>query len=196
MSAQADPTQGHPASLGTYLSAPAGHHPVVRIASRVLVIDRQWRVLLFGARIVDLDARPAEVLFWYAPGGGVEPGESLRGAAVRELAEEIGLNVTEVELEGPVWLRRSVDHFLGREMDSREIFFVVRGVDHVVDVSGQTELEQYEDQPFRWWTLAQIASSAELFAPRDLALVLPTVLARPWAGPPAFVDVAASRRPG
>jgi hypothetical protein len=79
-------------------------------------------------------------------------------------------------------------------MDSRETFFVLREVDHVVDVTGQTEIEQFEDQPYRWWTLREIASSRESFAPRDLATVLPAVLAGPWSGPPEFIDVQSGDR--
>jgi len=176
------------------LLAGYGSGPGVRLASRVLLLDRHQRVLLFGARIVELRTAPAEVIFWYTPGGGVDAGESLRAAAVRELAEEIGLVVAEADLEGPVWLRRSVDQFLGKRMDSRETFFVLREVDHVVDVTGQTEIEQFEDQPYRWWTLREIASSRESFAPRDLATVLPAVLAGPWSGPPEFIDVQSGDR--
>ncbi|MBA3277860.1 MAG: NUDIX domain-containing protein [Geodermatophilaceae bacterium] len=189
MTARSEPIQGHPATPDSYLSSSNWHSPAVRTASRVLVLDRDQQVLLFGARIVELDTPPAEVVFWYTPGGGVDPGESLRAAAVRELAEEIGLVVGAADLEGPVWFRRSVDHFLGKDMDSRETFFVLRDVEHVIDVSGQTEIERYEDQPFRWWTLEEIASSRERFAPRDLATVLPAVLAGRWSGSPEFVDV-------
>ncbi len=196
MTAGSEPTQGPRAPLERYRSLADLHVPAVRTASRVLVLDGDQRVLLFGARIVDLDTPPADVLFWYTPGGGVDPGESLRAAAVRELAEEIGLVVGAAELEGPVWFRRSVDHFLGRDMDSRETFFVLRDVQHVIDVSGQTEIELFEDQPFRWWTLEEIASSREIFAPRDLATVLPAVLAGRWSGPPDFVDVRGENRSG
>ena len=58
----------------------------VRPSARILVLDPAGRVLLSGARLVDPAVPPGDVLFWYAPGGGVEDGESLRECAVRELA--------------------------------------------------------------------------------------------------------------
>jgi 8-oxo-dGTP pyrophosphatase MutT (NUDIX family) len=160
----------------------------LRTAARVVVVDPDGRVLLFGSRLVDLETPPGPVLYWYTPGGRTEPGESARITATRELAEEIGLVVDPGALEGPVWLRRVVAPLLGELYDHRETYFVLRDVVHEVDVSGQTELEAYEDQPWRWWSVAEIAASEEMFVPRELATALPELLAGPWTGPPRIVD--------
>ncbi|KQS73179.1 NUDIX hydrolase [Modestobacter sp. Leaf380] len=162
--------------------------PWVRPTARVLVLSPAGRVLLLGARLTAPDAVPGDVLFWYTPGGGVEAGESLRVAAARELAEEVGLVVEPTALEGPVWLRRHLGSFGDRVVDSRETFFVLRDVEHVVDASGRTELELLGDEPHRWWSVEEVAAGPAAFAPGDLATLLPELLAGPWTGPPRVVD--------
>jgi 8-oxo-dGTP pyrophosphatase MutT (NUDIX family) len=160
----------------------------VRPSARVIVLDPAGRILLFGSRLVDPAVPPGDVLFWYTPGGGVEEGESLRQAAGRELAEEIGLVVDPQALEGPVWLRRFVGPFAGVDIDNRETYFVLRDVVHEVAPGELTELEVLAAEPHRWWSLEEIAASGEEFAPRELAAVLPELRSRPWSGPPRIVD--------
>jgi 8-oxo-dGTP pyrophosphatase MutT (NUDIX family) len=162
--------------------------PLVRQTARVVVLDPDGRVLLLGARLTDPAVPPGDVLFWYTPGGGVEDGESVREAAARELAEEIGLVVDPAALEGPVWLRRHVGPFAGVDVDSRETFFVLRDVVHEVDATGRTELELLGEEPHRWWSVADVAAADVAFAPRELAAVLPELLAGPWRRPPRVVD--------
>ena len=56
------------------------------LGARVVVIDDQERVLL---------VRPTYVNGWTLPGGGVDKGETLREAAIRELKEEAAVEPLE-----------------------------------------------------------------------------------------------------
>jgi 8-oxo-dGTP pyrophosphatase MutT (NUDIX family) len=60
-------------------------------AAGMAVFDDEGRLLL---------ARHAEGNRWTTPGGAIEPGESPREAAIRELLEETGLHGDECELFG------------------------------------------------------------------------------------------------
>ncbi len=61
-----------------------------RSCVRVVLLDRAGRILLFRAVLA---SRAAEH-WWELPGGGIEPGESYQHAAVREIREETGLQIS------------------------------------------------------------------------------------------------------
>ncbi len=77
---------------------PPTHRPP-RIRVSALVIDSEDRVLLVRQGRND---RPR----WMLPGGGVEGGEAMTDALVRELAEETGL--TDVRVLAPVAMVESI----------------------------------------------------------------------------------------
>ena len=59
-----------------------------------VIFDEQRRVLLCHRR--DMDA-------WNLPGGGIEDGETPWDAAIREVREEVGLEVEVARLAGVYW---------------------------------------------------------------------------------------------
>lgn len=88
---------------------------------------RFTRPLTMGVRAIILDAEQRVVLVrhsyvpgWHLPGGAVEPGETLREAVTREVAEETGIAIT-----GPATLHGV---FLNRHVSKRDhvAVFVVR----------------------------------------------------------------------
>jgi len=146
--------------------------PGVRDAVRAVVLDRDNRILLFKAFRDATRSRH----FWITPGGGVAVGESAQTALARELVEECGL--VGCEIGPPIWIRGHVFAMpsTGQLIRQRERFYLVRVGRHEVDVSGWDDLERIFMGDHRWWTLGEIQSSADEFAPHQLAHFLAAIV--------------------
>ena len=158
------------------------YEPVERRTARVIVIDPADRVLLLyysGRR---------DGAAWITPGGGIESGETPQEAAVRELAEEVGLEGAAL---GPmVWLGEHASFTpYGRPQITRGVYFVC--YTNVFDFDGHVDVDEDEREVVtdkRWWTLDEINASHDAFLPGNFAHLLATVLNGEAPTEPIAVD--------
>ncbi|HWG93705.1 MAG TPA: NUDIX domain-containing protein [Mycobacteriales bacterium] len=147
------------------MTAPSSAQPVERRAARVLLLDRERRVLLFhGCDPADAGAGS----WWFTPGGGLDPGETPAEGAVRELREETGLDVAPEALGAPVHARTATFRFAGDLYRQTEDYFVLRVDAHDVDTSGFNELEVSAVLGHRWWSVEELRSTGERVYPEAL----------------------------
>lgn len=171
-----------PGQPGFVVPAPEDRPRFERRAVRVLVLDDTDRVLLFLDSDLGLDP---VAHWWVTPGGGVDPGESDLQAGVRELWEETGLVVGPADLVGPLLTRLVVHGYSDKVVDQVEVFYVVRVPAFEVDTAAHTEEERLTVADIRWWTLADLATTADDVWPRDVLAVL-ELASQPeqWRGGP------------
>jgi 8-oxo-dGTP pyrophosphatase MutT (NUDIX family) len=152
--------------------------PRLRVGARAVILDPDDRILLL--RVIAGDGTTV----WLTPGGGIEPGESRMAALRRELAEEVGLRLTD---DPPhLWHQRVVEpgHIDGYDGAIND-FFLVR-TEHF-DPHGTMTPEQLRAElvhGHRWWSIDEIETYVGngVFAPRELSDLLRRLL---HEGPPA-----------
>lgn len=132
-----------------------------RLTARVLLFDPQGRILLMKGRLPN---RPKASASWFTVGGGVEEGESLVEAALREIVEETGF--TEVELGPVVWTREGEGVLVsGERVLFKESYLVARCLGGEPSREGWADYETDLIDDIRWWTLEEVAATTERIYP-------------------------------
>ncbi|HZT86586.1 MAG TPA: RNA pyrophosphohydrolase [Stellaceae bacterium] len=137
------------------MTAPEADFAAYRPAVGIMLLNPES--LVFVARRIDM---PAALAAWQMPQGGIDPGETPRQAALRELKEEIGTDRAEFLAESGGWLHYDVPAEIagglwgGRYIGQRQKWFAMRftGADSDIDLA----TEHPEFDAWRWVPSAEL----------------------------------------
>ena len=144
----------------------------VREAIRAILITPTAEVLLMRIRPPDRDE-----CFWIAPGGGMEPGETVESCLKRELEEELGL--LQFAFGPLVWRRQHTFNWDGQRVRQSERYYIVQTDRFEPKMSDAIEARAL--QQFRWWPASELANAEERLTPLALAAIVERYLK---CGPP------------
>jgi len=147
---------------------------VHRRAVRVVLLDERDHVLM----IHGCDPRNPHHTYWYSLGGGVEEGEDVREAAVREVWEETGLRLAPEELVGPLREDFVVFPFDGRQIHQEQVFFGARTTRFEAAPAAFEELEELSTITIDWLPGRALGQVAETVFPEFLASLVEDLVAR------------------
>lgn len=144
--------------------------PAHRRVSRVVLLDEQNRFLLM---LTSSPRLAVPVTRWITPGGGVEPHESHKEGAIRELFEETGLLVE--ELSEPIHVLHGTSTFSDGHIQTTYTEFFAHRTQNFIPVNDHWMENEFVDiADVRWWSLEELRAAGESYSPEPL----PEIIAR------------------
>ncbi|MBV9587069.1 MAG: RNA pyrophosphohydrolase [Alphaproteobacteria bacterium] len=135
--------------------------PFYRPAVGIMLLNAAG--LAFVGRRIDM---PAGLAAWQMPQGGIDPGETPREAAFRELQEEIGTDKAEILTETRGWLHYDLPSDIaprmwsGRWRGQRQKWFLMRFTGIDPDINPATEHPEFDA-----WEWVEPSRLPELIVP-------------------------------
>lgn len=133
-----------------------------RVSARALIV-RDGKLLVFKRKRFDMEEN-GFLEYYSIPGGGVEVGESVENACIRELKEEMGVDI---QLGQKVAIRFADHH-------ENHVFVaeIKRGEPHFVPDSEEAQMQNHFNQfEVQWVPVNELSAENMLFYSRFLPII-------------------------
>lgn len=139
-----------------------------RPTARVLLVNPLGEIFLLKTHFDPELGLPPR---WLTPGGGIDDGETVIEAAIRELFEETGLQTNPEDLGEIFWETSGRwDWADGIHYQTyTDTFFVLKVSDFVLKNDSWTTDEHRDILEWRWWSVSELLASGESVGPHGLA---------------------------
>jgi 8-oxo-dGTP pyrophosphatase MutT (NUDIX family) len=168
------------------MSASEPTERIDRRGARGIVVDEHGHVLFIGRSATA--ERPAG---WLLPGGGIDAGETMAQAVIRELFEETGLRVAPENLVGPVARQLYLGLRDDRPWTQENHFFFTRAARFEPRVCGGDAYEL--DLEFRWIAVDDFTSTEGLHRMGPLRALVKRIIGGDLPAEPVLLSPSGRR---
>ena len=142
----------------------------IRNSIKIILLNSKKEILLISVddKSITNKDKSYNGRFWQMIGGKIEEGEDIKSAATRELFEETGLTLSDVEFGKIVWKGNLTLVMSGVETLIRQQFIVAKTNATDVTLKNLTPEEKTVVKSLRWFSIDDIKKSEEIVYPVGL----------------------------
>lgn len=168
----------------------------IRNCVKIILLNEHNEIPLMleeNPNVFTIDGNPSGA-FYTLIGGGIEPGESMYEAAVRELYEESGITKAEVEFGPVVWIGEFEIILYGQRTHFKMNYIVAKTKNSALSLANLTETEKIFVKEISWFSLEKIRKTRKPIYPLLLEKHLPDIIAGKYPSKPIIVNLLSKRQ--